>query len=370
MPQFGVSAWDINTNAKITDVPVSGLKYNVRLNDWGEVTCGLDLVKGGSQAGLILGLRDNPFKLCVTTNDDTLILYSGIVWVQGREASRTTMTLGGKALMSYFQNLVIPKSYTVPVYPGQLIANVLADAQAVGPGANRGIGTQIVGLTSPPMVDPDYHANQYVTVGQVIADMTAAATPGTGGVDIVMQDTFVNGKPNHTLAIMSPRCGRDQNSSGLSVNLERALDWNWPSDSGSMGNQIIVVGKSSTGGAAKVAVGNSKAPRGGGGQAPLMQQVLQYSQVGSQTILNNIAAGQAEQLGQPVTTPTIKILANYAPCALGAFSIGDDINVWSGKTAQWPDGMSEWWRIAAYSVSIPDEGVAVVELTLNRPPIF
>jgi hypothetical protein len=206
-------------------------------------------------------------------------------------------------------------------------------------------------------------------VAQVIADMTAAVTPGTGGVDYYMTHNFLAGVPQHKMMIVSPRCGRDQNSSGLSVNLMQATDWTWPTEATGSGNHIIVVG-GGTGGAQPVATADDTAPRGGLGQMPLLQEVLQYSHITDATQLQVIANGSVQQYGKPIATPTVTIPVDYAPCALGEFQIGDDILLWSGPSMWFPVGLRQWWRIVAYEVVVPDQGVATVKFTLNRPPVF
>lgn len=371
MGVFGVSAWDINVNTKITDVAASNLHYSHRLNDSGDFGFDVNISDAVARATgqRLMALEGNPFKVLITANNDQTILYSGIAWQSDRKASKGVFTVGGKALMSYFNELVIANSYTSSITPGQLIATAVSDAQLVGPGANRGITPVIRGLNGPPAFTPSYNKNQYTTVGQVVSDQTAGVTPGTGGVDYYMSDVFTNGAPVHTLNIISPRAGRDFHQSGLSVNLMQAIDWDWPTESSGTGNQVFAIG-GGTGGAQPVATAYDSASRGGLGQMPLLQAVVQYSQVTNASQLQTIANGTVAQIGKPITTPTVTIPANYPACQLGAFQIGDDVKVWSGPSLWFPNGVSQWWRIVAYDVKVPDQGVPEVTLTLNRPPVF
>jgi hypothetical protein len=368
---FRVSAWDINANTLLTDVQASGLSYNVRMNDAGEFGFGVNLADPVAQqcARVLMGLGGNPFKTIITANGGQSILYSGIAWSTKMKPTSSMLQIDGKALPSYFNEKVIANSYTTSIAPGQLMAQAVTDAQADGPGSNRGITPTLAGFASPPNVTPSYNKSQYTTVAQVLADQTAAITPGSGGVDYHMVDNFVNGAPSHQMIISSPRCGRDQNASGLSLDLTRALDWEWPTDAMQSGNHLIVVG-SGTGGSQPVATADDTAGRGGLGQPPRMDMVLQYSQISNQAQLQTIANGAAQRFGKPVTTPTVTIPADYQACALGVFQIGDDVRVRSGPSIYFPNGLSQWWRIVAYKVEIPDQGVAKVTLTLNPPPVF
>jgi len=371
MGVFGVSAWDINVNTKLTDVQASNLHYSVRMNDAGDFGFDVDIADPVARATgqVLMALKGTPFKVLITANNDQTILYSGIAWQTDRKPAAGRFPVGGKALMSYFLDITIAKDYTTSISPGQLIANAVTDAQMIGPGANRGIIPVRIGLNPPPNITPSYGKNQYTTVAQVISDQTAAVTPGTGGVDYYMSDVFSNGVPAHQLNIISPRCGRDQTASGLSVNLMQAIDWDWPTEASGTGTQVIVVG-GGTGGSQPTATAYDPLPRGGLGQMPLLQAVVQYSQVTNLGQLQTIANGTVQQIGKPIVTPSVTIPADYAPCQLGAFQIGDDVKVWSAPSIWFPNGLSEWWRIVAYDVTVPDAGVPKVTLTLNHPPVF
>lgn len=372
MSYFGVSAWDINVNSKITDVlGATNLHYTVRLNDSGDFGFDVSLSdqRTARVAHALMAMNGNPFKVCITANNDQAILYSGIAWQSARKVSAATVEFSGKALMSYWEEITIPTNYQSTIAPAHLIAQVLADTQSADPDANIGISTLITGTNAPPNITPNYSFYQYPTVAQIISDQTAAVTPGTGGVDYFMADAFANGAPAHTLHIVTPRAGRTGIGSGLSLDLGRATDWTWPTDTLQTGNHVIVVG-SSDGSVSRVQTADSSIPRGGLGQAPRLDLVLQYSQVKNNTQLASIASGSVRQFGQPISTPTVTVPYDYAPCKLGTFAIGDDVTVWSEPSMWFPDGMSEIWRIAAYEVKVPDEGVPLVTFTLNPPPVF
>jgi len=371
MGVFGVSAWDINVNTKITDIQASNLHYSVRMNDSGDFGFDVDIADPVARATgqVLMAMNGTPFKVLITANNDQTILYSGIAWQTDRKPKAGKFPVSGKALMSYFTDICIANSYTTSISPGRLIANAVNDAQLIGPGANRGITPVLIGLNTPPNVIPSYNKSQYTTVAQVISDQTAAVTPGTGGVDYYMSDYFVNNIPAHQLNIISPRCGRDHTASGLSVNLMQTIDWDWPSEAFGTGTQVIVVG-GGTGGSQPTATAYDPLPRGGQGQMPLLQAVEQYSQITTVSQLQTIANGLAQQIGKPVVTPSVVIPADYAPCQLGAFQIGDDVRLWSAPSIWFPNGLAEWWRIAAYDVKVPDQGVPEVTLTFNHPPVF
>jgi hypothetical protein len=364
-----ITAWDLNTNTLLTHLRGVTPSYSVRMNDAGEFTLKLNLTdaQAAKQAAVILALEGIPFKVVFSQGADS-IQYSGIAWNTDMSSKDAFLTIAGKALPSYFTQVVATKSYDYAVSPANLLASVINDVQAQ-PAANMRL-TPRLALNSPPApITPSYTVNQYVTAAQIIADATAAITPGTGGVDYYVTDAFVNGAPAHTFNVAAPRCGRDQTVSQASIDLTQAIDWHWPRNAAQSGNQAIVVGAGS-GGVQPKSIRDTAKPRGGLGQPPLLQMVYQFNRLSSQPELDAQANGLIQTFGQPVTVPVITLPVDYAPLPLGSFIIGDDVRVYSPPSPWFPNGLDQWWRIAAYTVNYPDEGVPTYELTLNRPPVF
>ena len=364
-----ITAWDLNTNTPITHLQAISPSYSERLNDAGEFSLKIDLTDAlaSQQAQIILAMDGIPFKV-MFSNQAESIQYSGIAWNTAMGSGDTTLTIAGKGLTSYFTQVTATKSYNVPISPAQLLSDVVTDTQNQ-PGANIRLTPRMALNSPPPNITPSYTANQYVTAAQIIADCTAAITPGSGGVDYYVTDAFVNGAPAHTFNIAAPRCGRDQTTSGATINLAQAIKWDWPKNAAQSGNQAIVVGAGS-GGVQPKSIQDSPLPRGGLGQPPLLQMVYQYNQISNQAQLDAIANGNIQMFGRPVSVPVITLPVDYAPLPLGSFQIGDDVRVYSPPSPWFPRGLSEWWRIAAFTVTYPDEGVPTYQVTLNRPPVF
>ncbi|QAY16130.1 minor tail protein [Arthrobacter phage Sonali] len=371
MSLYLVQAWDLNDNSLITDLsPNGGITFSERLNEAGEFNFDLSLTdpKVKEAHRLILALAGNPFKVLITTNDHQTILYSGIAWTAPRKKGQGALKINGKALPSYFNQVTSAVSYRSPVSPTTLLASVVSDVQT-RPGANIWVGTRLQASSTPPNITPNYSATQYTFASQIIGDLTAAADPGSGGVDYYMEHSWDGETPVHTMVICAPRAGRDRNSSDRVVNLDAALDWDWPQDTAGSGNRIIAVG-SGSGSSQPTAVALSAYPVGGKGQPPLLEKVLSYSGVSSKAQLQAIANGAIQMYGRPITTPTVEFPVDNKIIPLGSFIVGDDVLVTASPGDDFPRGLNEWWRIVAYSVTIPDDGIATMKLTLNRPPVI
>lgn len=365
-----ITAWDLNTNLLLTHLQAIQPTYSVRMNDAGEFSLSINLTdaQAAQQAAVILGLDGIPFKVVFSTRDES-IQYSGIAWNVKMSSDAPVLTIAGKALPSYFTQVVATKSYDRTISPADLLAAVVIDTQNQT-GANIRLTPRLNLNSPPPSITPSYSYAQRVTVAQIISDTTAAVVPGTGGVDYYVTDNFTNGAPAHTFNIAAPRCGRDKSVSGAVIDLSQAIDWRWDTNATQAGNQAIVAGGSSGGGVQPVSIKDSATPRGGLGQMPLLQMVYQFSRLSTTAELDAQANGLLQMYGQPVAVPVVTMPLNYAPLPLGSFMIGDDVRVYSPPSPWFPSGLDEWWRIVAYTVTYPDEGVPTYQLTLNRPPVF
>lgn len=373
MQTYRLSAWDLNTNVLLTDLEGRDVTYNDRLSDAGEFSMRLSLVDPEVKdlTAVILGLGDTPFKLLVTSEDNRTILYAGIAWKPSLSKNSDDLTISGKALPDYFRLITMANDYQTPISPVTLIQNAIADAQNKGPGYNLGIGTRAQVATTPQNAAPDYPKSRLGTVAQIMSDMTASVTAGTGGVDFYMEHSWFEGKPKHTMVVCAPRAGRSSATSPFFVDLATAKDFTRDTDSTASGNHIYVAGQGS-GGVTPVREAYAQIPVGGLGQPPRLEQVYQYSQISDVNQLQKMANGMALIYGPPVAVMTVQIPADYESMELGSFIVGDDVRVWveANILPQFPRGLNEWWRIVAYRVDLGNDGETMVTLTLNRPPVY
>lgn len=367
--QITVTAWDLCTNVLLTNLQAINPSYTERLNDAGPFSFSLDLTDQttSNQTAVIMGLNDNPFKV-IFSDVSQNILFTGIARTGTMDPSSPLLPITGTMLTGYFTSVFAAKSYTGSTTPSNLLAAAVNDVQAV-PGANVHITPNFRLVNPPPAFVPAYQVGQRIKVSQILSDITMGITAGYGGVDYYMSSTFQSGTPLHLLNICAPRCGQDRNASGWSLDLSRVITWSRAADNSNTSNQAVVVG-SGTGASQPTAIQSSPALIGGLGQPPLMQGLYQYNRVTSQSHLNSIANGAVQMFGGPIVVFTVTIPVDFESCPLGGFGIGDDVLVTSPKSPWFPNGLSQWWRIVAYQVTYPTEGVPTVVLTLNTPPVY
>lgn len=375
-----VYAYDLNVGSLISELSVTGLNYSARINDAGAFGFYLALADptGPPINQLILAYGGAPFKVII--DQGGVILYSGIAWTTNYSSDTKQLDVTGKGLMSFFDAQTISRDYSAVTYPAgiaqtALVQKAVNDCQVDRPAANIGVNAAVQASSNLPQttIVPGYAFRSYPMVAQVLSDVTAAVTPGSGGVDYFIRDVYSNqGVPTHICVIQTPRCGLPAGQSGLVVDLSRVIGYTWPTESSLSGNQVIAVG-TGTGNKQLVSVQSSGIAVGGLGQPPLMQAVLSYNNINSASQLAATARGAVHNIGRgSIATPTVTMPVDYPGAALGSFSIGDDIRVHCPPQTDprfW-GGLDQFWRIVAYAVTVADEGVSTMQFTLNPPPIY
>lgn len=375
---FRVFAYDINTNTQICELTPSGLTFDRRLNDAGACSFTIDLLdpRAAAQAAPLMPYIDSaPYALYV--DRDGVIVWAGWAKTSTYQHTAHKLPVQAKEWPDYFTKRVIGAPYDQPTYPNgldpaALLAKAVTDCQSTvlcGPGASVGIAVT-GGSSSLPWTKPTYTMGQTL-VSQVIADMVAAVTPGTGGLDYWIDAHWdAGGSPSVTLHIESPRAGRTAGSTGLTFDLLAAVDHTWPTDIGPAATTLYESGGGTGKVAPQVVQQVPGVAVGGLGQPPRLDKVIQHSNVLDAGQLSRIAYGEALEFSPPVATPTVTVRTADPANPLGSWIVGDDARLFAEPYERHPAGVDQFWRIVQHAVTVPDEGVPTVTLTFNPPPTY
>lgn len=377
---FRVFAYDLNTNTLISELPATNLTFDSRLNAAGAITFDLALKRDGVSALVadFLSYEGRPVALYV--DRDGIIVWGGIGWTGNYVESTAMLAVGGREFRSYFAQRVAVADYSETTYPGGidpglLVYKIFTDAQnPVLAGAGSSIGLTVVNNTGGLMPDiiPGYPLYQYTFVDQIATDMAAVTAPGVGVIDVTVSSAWdpTTGLPVNTLTVWTPRAGATAGDSGLVFDLTNVIDFTWATDAQQSATNFIVTG---SGNGQDMPVQQANAPGipvGGLGQSPRLDRV-ESTTAQSQDQVSLMANGLAAQYGKPLATPTVTVpTAGTQP--LGSWAMGDDARVYApaGGVARFPNGIDEFWRIVQQEVTVPNEGVPFVKVTLNQPPIY
>lgn len=377
--QYTLFAYDINTNAKLTEIPFKGLMFNQTLNGAGGISFSIPLGGDGVAplAKPLLDYQGRPVKAYVD-RDGVIIGGAFVIWVGTYQNDTSTLSCGGSEIRSLLEHRVQLRDYSITTYPagiapGLLLYTVLNDTQTLG-GPGSSLGLSIVNNSAGmPNVVPGYPISQNTMVDQIIRDMTQISVPGVGGVDVSVSSAWAptTGVPADILTISTPRVGSPAGLSGVIFDLSTVLDFTWPTDGKSAATTLIVTG-SGSGSAMPIATVNAPGiPVGGLGQSPRLDRV-ESTTAQSQAQVNLMANGLAAQYAGALITPTITVATNLDGQPLGSWAVGDDARIVCPPDVipRFPNGIDQYWRIVGQSVVVPDEGVSTVTITLNIPPIY
>jgi hypothetical protein len=153
------------------------------------------------------------------------------------------------------------------------------------------------------------------------------------------------------------------------IDLLAADDFTWPQDYQQACTTLMETGGGSGQVAPAITV-QSGVPTGGLGRSPRFDKVIQHSNVTSPEWLRTLAQGEAMRYAGAVVTPTVTLRTADPTNPLGTWIPGDDVRLFAEPFELYPDGIDEFWRVVAYAVTVPDDGVPTVTLTLNLPPQF
>lgn len=374
--------YDINTNSKLGELPATACTFDTRLNDAGSFQA--DILLSNDKIQRRWAPMSNyggwPFKLYVV-RDPNSVVWAGYVWQVKYRKQTQKLTLSGKELLSFADGRTLPKDYTAAQYPSDadpaaLLTTILSDVQSTvvsGPGASWGF--QII---TPPTglykITPGYPKPQKTTVMQVIKDLIQIIQPGHGGIDITATASFdAGGNPVDTLTIWYPRAGRNSTQTGVRLDLDKAIDYEWQADGSQGGTNIDITGAGNGAATPETVVQSPWTSVGGLGQPPRIDVVKAYTHIQTQSQISAMAGGVASVFGQPLLTPTVTI-----PSAgnLGNWGIGDDVLVVAASQAAggsdpfFANGLRQDMRIVEYYTTLADFGVSQTKLTLNSPPAF
>lgn len=378
---FRVFAYDINTNSLICELTPSGLTFDRRLNDAGAIGFTLDLLdpKAAAQAAPLMPYIDSaPYALYV--DRDGVMVWAGYATTSNYQHSAHTLPVQGKEWPGWFAQRLTAAPYDQATYPtgidpAQLLVKAVTDCQNTslcGPGASVGVAVTLPAAGSPslPWIVPTYTLGQ-TFVSQVVADMTAGVTPGTGGLDFWLDAQWSpSGAPQVTMRLAAPRAGRPAGSTGLVIDLLAAVDHTWPTDIGQAATTLTEIGGGSGQVAPQVAQQAPGLAVGGLGQPPRMDKVIQHTNVLDRNLLAKLAYGEAVEFAPPVVTPTVTLRTADPTTPLGSWIVGDDIRLRAEPYERHPSGIDEYWRVVQHQVTVPDDGVPVVTLTFNPPPVY
>lgn len=378
--QFTYLFYDLMSGTKLAELPLQGVNFSAMLNGTGSFGATLNLtdarVKG--QLGQLGGDQGSPLnegKTAIYVDMDSEIIWGGILWTTAYDSGTKTATLGGMEFWSYFsqgRRIAWNADYSIGV-DQLLIFKDIIDTVQLQTGGNIGVITS--GTTpSGQSISIKWDASQLSQIGQAVSALTQQS--GVRGFDFAIDVAYdVSKVPQKYLTLSYPRRGRIAGLNNVSFDASNkwAKPYKWPRDATSMANVVYGIG-AGTGPATAANQGGLRSTQSFTGALldgyPLMEGSLQRSDITDQATLDNLTLTHLASVAYPVVLPQLEFDLNMPDPQFGSYIIGDDAEIVIAPDEWFPNGYSEFKRIASWNVSVPSEGSATVKLNFVDPGLL
>ena len=241
------------------------------------------------------------------------------------------------------------------------------------PSGSGSYALQSGGTSLTSWVVMSYPSIQLQTVEMIVTQLQQMGY-GVGfdfGVDVGYNS---EGVPTAALNLSFPRRGRIAGTTGLVVDVADATEFVYPEDATSTGNKVYETSTST--GSVQVRLAWAPALEGG---YPLLEQLISHPDINStpnvQIVLQACAQSDLALYAWPIVLPEVTIPAFGDP-HVGEYITGDDVRLIIAPTAlqnvpvnpRFPNGLDYYFRITEIDVTIADQGLSTVKLTLQSPP--
>jgi hypothetical protein len=384
---FTYEARDLLTWEALDGLPYQGVSFGKILDQHGTWQGSLPL---GEPRVQLFDWKDatRPGRTALFVDLQGTLVWGGIIWTTSYESDDPTKSLKVSATEfgSYFQHRLQAEDYGSESTVGKLweetgedpmkiLKRVIEDAQAAeAASAGYITGSKIpIVLHSPEGSEFDVKVSYPGTSLQTIDSINSTLTQiGFGpGYDFSWDCEYVEGVPTVVLNLYRPKKGRTPEESEIVILGRDTTKWTWPEDATSQATEVVETG-SGTGGSVPARASTNYPGY------PLLQKATARTQIGTESLLEEIALGDLALVGWPVVTPTIVLPASLPDTpaeerkalALGEYDVGDEfvfaIDPMEGggtnTDPRFPGGMEYPLRINQWTCTPGDKGLSTVQL--------
>ena len=349
-------------NPVIAELPFTGVNFTQQLNSIGTFQ-GNVLLSGINSTNLNVYNGTTPGKtiLWVIYNDtessNSYPVWSGVIWNREYDSENQTLSITAQEMLSLYQRRRISdtKTYTAqdPTYVAQ---NLMQYTEAKSYGKT---GLTYSVPSSSFSTTKTYNNYEFKSVYQAVKDLAQnffdfAIIPYLSGGDLVNQFTI-------GLPLGTPYSSSDPTSAVFQFP-GNVISYRFPEDGISAANRLYGLGYGANSKKlTTTAVDSAKYTDG----FPLLEDAVNYIDIGDQTLLNNTTLGHLNAVSYPPTTVEIVIPTYVDPYYYTHYSIGDTVQVRINDD-YFPSGLNLILRIVGMSVNPGENGPDRVTLTLTR----
>lgn len=322
MPKYKYLAADTLTGKILAELPLSGVGYNIAVNDAAtfSATCPLD-----SAVDLIDAT--NPLKTSIYIDRGGQIQWAGILWGRRYSASSRSIQLDGSDWLSYLDRVVIAATQTYTAVDQLSLARSLINYGFAKNGLSvvyRGTVTSSVPRTFK------YLIGDYAPAGQRLRE----AASMEGGFDFQFGAEYIGGAIRRNVQLGYPQLGRPYHAdtgvldSGVIFEDADCTEITWDEDASSSASVIYGTGGVPDGSPSGTAppIATSTAADVAAAGYPKLEAAGTWSTQWSTAAVQAHADGRRDRIKFPLQTMTLQISSGSrgAP-ALGTYVPGDHV---------------------------------------------
>ena len=367
-------------------LPLTGVTWSNVLNGAGQFSGTLS-VEDPAVKNLNWIEATAPNKTCVWVGiDGPTFVWGGLVQQRTYDEVSQTVQIQASEFWQYLNQRLQAKDYGATWATGSGAAGMTMAETIISDALNAANSVPISVATEgtvPSQYDfvASFPLSQQQAIGSLVQQLQTMGY--LVGFDYATDVEQVGGTLTATITLSYPRRGRVAGTTGLTLSPPfTALTY--AEDGTNQANQIEEMAASGGGVGSTVTWVPSMATDG----YPLLEAVeshmvfspLTYytgSEVtASQPVLDAWGADDLALYAYPKTQLTVTVPLFGKALAIGDFIVGDDIRVIIPKQAgdlpptcpRFPTGMDMYWRITQADVTVADEGLSTMQLTMQLPP--
>jgi hypothetical protein len=362
--QWTYTVHDLLTNVPLGELPLSGVRYSLALNDSGTLSGSF---KVDSRAAARRRVRDPydatmPCRRCIYAWRDGVPQWGGIIWTRNYNSANSTVNIQCSDWWSYFDHRKVLPVLSFPIDIEFEIANLLVSQTGEDQNdiarylvtlaqshTGGDLGLVLDTTTSGIDRDRNWAGFELANVGEELRRLSQVID----GPDITMgvsPSVDANGRPRRIMRTGEPRLGQ-QGSAWVWEYGANVTAFTWPSDGSRYAKRTFATGKGMEYGTPIAAAQDTATARA---SWPLMETETGYSNVTDTGTLQEHTDQDLMLARLPVVLPTLTVRGDRSP-RIGEWAVGDDGRV-SLKDDFMPQGVDTSMRIVRADVSPASDG--------------
>lgn len=361
MSQYRYIFADLLTNQTLAELQLTSVNFTQALNSAGTFQ-GSILLSGVDSTKLNVAAATVPARTAVYVDRDGILVWGGIIWSREYNSSNQHLSIVAREFESYWERRRITTTQTFFNTDQFSIVQALVSNSQQNAYAN--IGVQVPSNLSGVKITRTFFAYELKPIYQALLDLSRS----TYGFDFNITVSYDGGgQPIKMLELLYPRSGKSYQANSLGPPVfefpaGNMIEYIYPEDGSRAVNYLYAAGAGSNEGKQVLtATDQTKLNTGW----PLLEDLVNYSDLTDQGLIQNLAQGQIYAQSYPPTTMRI-LVTPYIDPIFGTYSLGDDARI-RIVDERFPQGIDATYRIVAINVDPGESSGERVTLTLTLP---